>query len=94
MKILNLSAYASIFLMHFKITHLNFINLLINKIAHLIKKIEKCISGNNFFFYLCGRASLLRPAPFELPQGGNTARVEGCSGAIEGACPFFYPLTP
>jgi len=41
------------------------------------------------------RASLLRPAPFELPQGGNAARVEGCSGAIEGACPFFsFPLIP
>ena len=38
---------------------------------------------------LC-RASLLRPAPFELPQVGNKARVEGCSGAIEVACPFFY----
>ena len=33
--------------------------------------------------------SLLRPAPFELPQSGNTARVKGCSGAIKGACPFF-----
>lgn len=40
------------------------------------------------------RASLLRPAPFELPQGGNAARVEGCSGAIEGACPFYFPLFP
>jgi transaldolase len=37
---------------------------------------------------LC-RASLLRSAPFELPQGGNEARVEGCSGAIKVACPFF-----
>src|SRR5690606_37932845 len=33
--------------------------------------------------------SLLRPAPFELPQGGNAARVKGCSGAIKGACPLF-----
>ncbi len=45
-----------------------------------------------FFTPLC-RASLLRPAPFELPQGGNAARVEGCSGAIEGACPFFFNLS-
>jgi phosphoribosylformylglycinamidine cyclo-ligase len=30
-----------------------------------------------------------RSAPFELPQGGNEARVEGCSGAIKVACPFF-----
>jgi len=42
---------------------------------------------------LC-RASLLRSAPFELPQGGNAARVEGCSGAIKVACPFFFPLPP
>gem|GEM_PF-5859627 len=28
------------------------------------------------FFYLCGGVSLLRPAPLELPQGGNAARVE------------------
>ena len=34
-------------------------------------------------------ASPLRSAPFELPQGGNEARVEGCSGAIKVACPFF-----
>ncbi len=40
---------------------------------------------------LC-RASLLRSAPFELPQGGNEARVEGCSGAIKVACPFFTPI--
>ncbi len=41
------------------------------------------------------RASLLRPAPFESPQGGNAARVEGCSGAIRGACPFFLlPHSP
>lgn len=44
------------------------------------------------FLPLC-RASLLRSAPFELPQGGNEARVEGCSGAIKVACPFFS-LTP
>ncbi len=36
------------------------------------------------------RVSLLRPAPSELPQGGNAARVGGCSGAIEGANPFFF----
>ena len=34
------------------------------------------------------RASLLRSAPFELPQVGNEARVESCSDAIRGACPF------
>jgi len=27
-------------------------------------------------------ASLIRPAPTELPQGRNAARVGGCSGAI------------
>ena len=35
------------------------------------------------------RVSLLRPAPSELPQGGNAARVRGCSGAIGGANPLF-----
>lgn len=48
------------------------------------------INLNCIFFLLLSRASLLRPAPFELPQGGNAARVEGCSGAIKGACPFFF----
>ncbi|MDB4901868.1 MAG: hypothetical protein JWQ63_1149 [Mucilaginibacter sp.] len=28
------------------------------------------------FFYICAGVSLLRPAPLELPQGGNAARVE------------------
>jgi len=27
-------------------------------------------------------AGLARPAPAELPQGGNAARVSGCSGAM------------
>ncbi len=36
---------------------------------------------------LC-RVSPARPAPFELPQGLTAARVEGCSGAMQGA----YPL--
>ena len=27
-------------------------------------------------------AGLARPAPAELPQGGNAARVGGCSGAM------------
>jgi len=31
--------------------------------------------------FLCG-VSLIRPAPFELPQGRKAARVEGCSGAM------------
>jgi hypothetical protein len=39
------------------------------------------------------RVSLVRPAPFELPQGRNAARVKGCSGAIQVAYPsFFYPV--
>ena len=41
------------------------------------------------FLLLLPWVSLLRPAPFEPPQGGNAARVKGCSGAIKGACPFF-----
>ncbi len=35
------------------------------------------------------RVSLVRPAPDELPQGGNAARVIGCSGAMQVAYPFF-----
>src|ERR1700744_4505765 len=41
-------------------------------------------------FYICGGVSLLRPAPLELPQGGNAARVESCSGAIKVAYPFLF----
>lgn len=36
------------------------------------------------------RVSLVRPAPFELPQGRNAARVKGCSGAIQVAYPSFF----
>lgn len=39
------------------------------------------------------RVSLLRPAPSELPQGGNAARVGSCSGAIEVASPLFSNLS-
>ena len=34
------------------------------------------------FMYICTRESLIRPAPTELPQARNRARVCGCSGAI------------
>ena len=27
-------------------------------------------------------AGLIRPAPVETPQGRNTARIDGCSGAM------------
>jgi hypothetical protein len=40
-------------------------------------------------FLLLRWVSLLRPAPLELPQGGNAARVESCSGAIKVAYPLF-----
>src|SRR5690606_20289821 len=45
---------------------------------------------DGYFFYLCRWVSLLRPAPFELPQGRNAARVKGCSGAIKGAYSFLF----
>jgi hypothetical protein len=35
------------------------------------------------------RVSLVRPAPEELPQVRNEARVFGCSGAMQVAYPFF-----
>ena len=38
------------------------------------------------------RASLTRPAPGELPQVRNEARVTGRSGAMYVACPYFFPL--
>ncbi len=34
------------------------------------------------FFVFLQRVSLIRPAPIELPQVRNEARVDGCSGAI------------
>ena len=34
------------------------------------------LTANKRFFYICGGISLLRPAPLELPQGGNAARVK------------------
>ena len=37
---------------------------------------------------LLHRASLVRPAPAELPQDWKVARVGGCSGAMQIACPF------
>jgi len=40
--------------------------------------------------YFCRWVSLVRPAPTELPQDGNVARVCGCSGAMQVAYPFFY----
>jgi hypothetical protein len=39
-------------------------------------------------YYFCRRVSPARHAPFEFPQGLIAARVEGCSGAMQGA----YPL--
>lgn len=34
------------------------------------------------FFVFLQRVSLIRPAPIELPQVRNEARVDGCSGAM------------
>ena len=41
--------------------------------------------------YLCGHGRGMRPAPAELPQAGNRARVGGCSGATS-RCLFFMHL--
>ena len=32
--------------------------------------------------YICTGVSPIQPAPIELPQGGNAARVDGRSGVI------------
>ncbi len=37
-------------------------------------------------------ASPVQPAPAESPQGGNAARVGGCSGVIQIACPFLFSM--
>jgi len=37
-------------------------------------------------------ASPTQPAPAELPQGGNAARVGGRSGVMWVACHFLFPL--
>lgn len=39
------------------------------------------------------RVSPVRPAPAEFPQGRKTARVGGCSGAMQVAYPFFIDLS-
>jgi len=52
------------------------------------------LTVNEPFLYICAGVSLLRPAPLELPQGGNAARVESCSGAIKVAYPFFIFPSP
>ena len=44
--------------------------------------IKKMNSDNHKSIVYLHRASPTRPAPAELPQGGNTARVCGCSGAM------------
>ena len=57
-----------------------------------IKQIELQISlyhfENNLIFVPL-RASIIRPAPYELPQDRKVARVLGCSGPMYVACPFF-----
>jgi len=38
--------------------------------------------ANQSYSSIFAAASLIRPAPIELPQGRNAARVNGCSGAM------------
>lgn len=45
---------------------------------------------NTKYLYFCSRVSLIRPAPAELPQARNRARVCGRSGAIQVAYPFLF----
>jgi hypothetical protein len=47
-------------------------------------KIEviKYFVKRRIILFLPIRVSLVRPAPYELPQDRNVARVLGCSGAI------------
>ena len=54
------------------------------KIYANIHKIEvrKYFVKRRIILLLPIRVSLVRPAPYELPQDRNVARVLGCSGAI------------
>lgn len=47
----------------------------------IYKKETTCLSGWVEFVLLC-RASLIQPAPAELPQNRKVARVGGRSGVI------------
>jgi hypothetical protein len=59
-------------------------------IINTLPLFNNLLTKNQHFSYLCPGVSLLRPAPLELPQGGNAARVESCSGAIKVAYPFYF----
>jgi len=49
------------------------------KVRNLIKNLVKSIGCflNHKKLYFCNRVSLIRPAPIELPQDRNVARVNG-----------------
>jgi len=67
----------------------NCINVFI-KLSVTYPIFNNLLTVNKRFSYICAGVSLLRPAPLELPQGGNAARVESCSGAIKVAYPFYF----
>jgi hypothetical protein len=46
------------------------------------------------FFYTFALASLVRPAPAELPQDRKVARVGGRSGAMPGLLFYFRLFSP
>ena len=59
-----------------------------NRVGVMLKKyIHNLLLVRQKAVLLCW-VSPARPAPFELPQGLTAARVDGCSGAMQGA----YPL--
>ena len=47
-----------------------------------LKNIKYFDKKGYYISFVSLRVSLIRPAPYELPQGRNAARVIGCSGAI------------
>lgn len=47
------------------------INLLINKIAAIAEKLEKCILQNNFFSYLCDGQVFYDQLPLNSPRMGT-----------------------
>jgi len=50
----------------------------------IIRQLDRRIS------YLCGEGKSCTTSSCLIPQGRNTARVGGCSGAMQVAYPYFF----
>src|SRR5690606_9583739 len=54
---------------------------------------RRFLLANNTFFTTFAVGKSFTTSSSRIPQGGNTARVSRCSGAIKVAYPFFIPYT-